>query len=45
MPPITTLVLVGLVTLLWVAAVAAVWAVVSAPEDRPPDVSQTPTNE
>lgn len=45
MLPITTLLLVGLVTLLWVAVIAGVWAVVSAPEDRPREISQTPTNE
>lgn len=32
MPLITTLLLVGLVTVLWVGVVAGVWAVLSVPE-------------
>lgn len=45
MPPIITLILVSLVTVLWVGVVAGVWAVLSAPEEYPPEVSQAPTNE
>ena len=45
MTPITTLLLVALVIVLWVGVVASIWALVSAPEERPPEVSQTPTNE
>lgn len=44
MPPITTLLLIGLVTVLWVGIVAGVWAVLSAPEEYPTEVSR-PTNE
>jgi hypothetical protein len=44
MPPITTLLLVVILAILWVAVVAGVWAVVSGPEEYPPEVSR-PTKE
>jgi len=45
MPPITTLILIALVTLLWVGVIAGVWALLSAPEERPPEVSQVTPEE
>jgi hypothetical protein len=45
MPSLVTLLWVAVVALLWVGLVAAVWALVSVGTDRPPEVSNTPTNE
>lgn len=44
MPPVVTLLWVGLVTVLWIGIVAGVWALVTAGSEYPPEVSRQSTD-